>query len=60
MPTLAGVIIGETMKNPDDDLVGVGPSKDGLVDLLAALANPCYEVRRLLRMAVDWRENAQD
>ena len=27
-----------------------------LVDLLEALANPCYEVRRLLAMADVWRE----
>jgi len=28
-----------------------------LVDLLAALANPCYEVQRLLAMADDWRSD---
>jgi hypothetical protein len=27
------------------------------VDLLEALANPCYEVRRLLAMADDWRSD---
>jgi hypothetical protein len=27
------------------------------VDLLAALANPCYEVQRLLAMADDWRSD---
>jgi len=26
------------------------------VDLLEALANPCYEVRRLLAMAPAWRD----
>jgi hypothetical protein len=28
-----------------------------MVDLLEALANPCYEVRRLLAMADDWRND---
>jgi len=28
-----------------------------IVDLLEALANPCYEVKRLLAMADDWRSD---
>jgi len=28
-----------------------------MVDLLEALANPCYEVKRLLAMADDWRSD---
>jgi len=28
-----------------------------LVDLLEALANPCYEVQRLLAMADHWRSD---
>jgi len=37
--------------------MGQGSSKAALVDLLEALANPCYEVRRLLAMAGDWRSD---
>ena len=47
---------GKRSTNSDGDLVGVGWHKDGLVDLLEALANPRYEVRRLLAMADVWRE----
>lgn len=44
-----GVTAGETTKNPENDLVGVDSRKDGLVDLLEALANPCWEACRLWR-----------
>jgi len=55
--TLAGVTAGETTKNPNNDLVGVGSHKRLLVDLLEALANPCHEVQRLLAMADGWRSD---
>ncbi len=42
------------MKNPDDDLVGIGSHYGSLVDLLEPLANPAW-VQRLLAMASAWR-----
>lgn len=45
---------GAAEQHPD------GSHKSGLVDLLQALANPCWEARRLLAMADEWRLQHDD